>query len=132
MKKSLAIFFIFVIVVAAAAPVFAAPNNVGFGNLYYNGKVVRTVVPPAAMPKSGQDNLYVITNGTSSQLPVAAVGPGDANYHGGQWAFHEVIWNELNATYDLTSEADVLDAESQGLVTIVRVEDNDFKCPIQP
>ena len=132
MKKNLAIFFIFVIVVAAAAPVFAAPQKVGFGNLYYNGEIVRTVVPPAAMPKPGQDNLYVITNGTSSQLPVAAVAPGDQNYHGGQWAFHEVTWNDLDDAYDLKSEADVLDAESQGLITITRVEANDFKCPIQP
>ncbi|MHC4956539.1 MAG: hypothetical protein ACYTGZ_22085 [Planctomycetota bacterium] len=102
----------------------------GFGNLFYDGGVVRTVVPPAAMPKEGTDNLYVVTNGAAGQLAVAAVAPGDRDYKGGKWAFHSVTFNV--APYLLTSESAVLAAEAAGDVDVTRVPENDFKCPIQP
>lgn len=98
----------------------------GFGELYHNGEVVRTLVPPASMPKPGVDNLYAVPG----QLAVAAVAPGDTGYHGGKWAFHSVSWNVT--PYTLTSEADVLAAESAGDVDITRIPEMDFKCPIQP
>jgi hypothetical protein len=97
-----------------------------FGSLYYEGMVVRTIVPPAAIPTEGRDDLYVIPG----QLAVAAVAPGDRDYHGGHWAFHSVTWNV--APYLLTSEAEVLAASVAGDVDITRVPDNDFRCPIQP
>jgi len=102
----------------------------GFGHLFYNGSVVRTVVPPAASPQTGVDNLYVVMGGTTDQIPVAAVAPGAAGYHGGKWAFHSVTWN--TTPYTLRSEAMVLNAQGAGDVTITRVAANDFKCPIQP
>jgi hypothetical protein len=117
-----------IVLVAAMAPLAGAKVNVGL--LYYDGGIVRTVVPPAAMPKPGTDNLYVVVGGVASQLPVAAVAPGDRNYRGGKWAFHFVDWN--TAPYLLTSESQVLAAEAAGDVTISRVPENDFKCPIQP
>jgi hypothetical protein len=102
----------------------------GFGVLYYNGGIVRTVVPPAAMPKPGTDNLYVVGGGLAAQLPVAAVAPGDRDYHGGKWAFHSVSWNVT--PYLVTSEAEVLEAEMAGDVVVTRLPERDFKCPIQP
>lgn len=115
------------LVMAVSSPVEAA--RPGFGNLYYNDTIVRTVVPPAASPQSGRDNLYVVMDGVADQLAVAAVGPGDRDYHGGQWAFHRVTWN--TSPYLLTSAAAVLAAAGSGDVTIERIADNDFKCPIQ-
>jgi len=106
---------------------------VGFGSLYYDGEMVRTVVPPASMPFQGRDYLYPIMGGVEGQLPVAAVAPGDRDYHGGQWAVHLVDWNvEPMERYLLTSEAEVLAAAAAGDVTITREAGNDFKCPIQP
>jgi len=102
----------------------------GFGHLFYDGGVVRTVVPPAANPHAGVDNLYVVMGGTAEQIPVAAVAPGASGYHGGQWAFHSVTWN--TSPYTLRSEAEVLAARGAGDVSIERVPANDFKCPIQP
>ena len=99
---------------------------VGFGFLYYDGEIVRTVVPPAAISFEGRDTLYVVPN----QMAVAAVAPGDTEYHGGQWAVHAVTWNV--SAYLLTSEDDVLDAEDEGDIDITRVPEADFKCPIQP
>jgi hypothetical protein len=109
-------------------PAFAA--RPGFGELYYEGDIVRTVVPPAAMPKPGRDNLYVVMEGVEGQLPIAAVAPGDRDYHGGKWAFYSVEWNV--DPYLLTSEAEVLAAEDAGDVSVARVPENDFKCPVQP
>ena len=104
----------------------------GFGELYYDGGIVRTVVPPAAAPKKGRDAIYPIVNGVENQLPVAAVGPGDRDYHGGKWAVYLVMWNMGSEPYLLTSSQMVLDAEEMGYVTITRARDADFKCPIQP
>ncbi|MHC4956542.1 MAG: hypothetical protein ACYTGZ_22100 [Planctomycetota bacterium] len=119
---------LFAVLLLLAASLSAAKP--GFGNLFYDGGVVRTVVPPAAMPQEGTDNLYVVTNGAAGQLAIAAVAPGDKDYRGGKWAFHSVSFNV--APYLLTSESAVLAAEAAGDVDVTRVPANDFKCPIQP
>src|SRR5207245_9521917 len=71
----------------------------GFGNLYFNGMIVRTVVPPAAFPNAGLDNFYKVTNGASGQLGIASVAPGSVNYHGGHWKGFTV---NLDTGFDLT------------------------------
>ena len=125
MRRILTLFVVLVAVTAA----LAGPK-VGRGLLYYDGSVVRTIVPPAAMTKPGTDDLYVVTNGVTGQFAVAAVAPGDRDYHGGKWAFHAVTW--ITDPYLLTSSTQVLAAEAAGHLTITRVPENDFKCPIQP
>jgi hypothetical protein len=130
MRKKLLLGTIAAVCIVLLTLSVSAASRAAFGNLYYDGEIVRTVVPPAAMPFQGRDNLYPIMNGVGSQLPVAAVAPGDRDYHGGQWAVHLVDWNV--DPYLLTSEAEVLAAADAGDVTITRVPENDFKCPIQP
>src|SRR2546422_10248795 len=95
---------------------------------YYNGAVVRTVVPPAAFPNEGRDNFYAVMG--QEIFGVVGVAPGAPGYHGGHWKFHSVTWNV--APYLLTSEAAILAAQSSGDVTVTRVPENDFLCPIQP
>jgi len=107
----------------AAKPVFVFPAFC----CYYEGTVVRTVVPPSAFPNAGVDNFFVVMSQTI--FGVVGVAPGDVGYHGGQWAFHLVTWNV--APYPLTSEAAILTAHSAGDVTVTRVPANDFLCPIQ-
>ncbi len=102
-----------------------------FGELYLDGDVVRTVIPPAAAPMTGKDNIYPVMGGVEGQLPVAAVGPGSAGYHGGKWAVHVVTWMVEVEPYLLTSEADVMTAYYAGDISITRVMEADFKCPIQ-
>ena len=101
-------------------------QQVGFGTLYYEGQIVGTVVPPASSPKRGRDNLYAIPG----QMAVIGVAPGDRDYHGGHWAFHSVTWYE--EPYLLTSETEVLNAVSNGDISIERVPSMDFRCPVQP
>ena len=102
-----------------------------FAELFYDGDVVGTVVPPAAAPMAGRDPIYPVMGGVEGQLPVAGVGPGDPDYHGGQWAVHVAVWNMDADPYLLTSEEDVWDAYYAGELSITRVMDADFKCPIQ-
>jgi hypothetical protein len=114
-------------VVASAHPPFVFPS----GCCFYDGRVVRTVVPPARTPQEGQDNFYAFPNGAAAgQKGVVGVAPGDLSYHGGHWAFHAVTFNVT--PYLLTSEAAVLAAAVAGDVSIARVPANDFTCPIQP
>jgi len=110
---------------SADPPPFVFPS----GCCYYEGAIVRTVVPPASTPNDGRDNFYAVMGGVAGQKAIVAVAPGDKGYHGGDWAFYGVTWNV--APYLLTSEAAVLTASASGDVTMTRVPANDFKCPIQ-
>ena len=127
MKTTLGVLGVLAVLAAGAVSAGGPPDR---GELYYEGTIVRTLVPPAAMPHMGRDALYVIMDGTGGQRPVIAAAPGDRDYHGGQWAFHRVTWNV--APYLLTSDEAVLAAEGSGDVTITRLPENDFKCPVQP
>jgi hypothetical protein len=110
----------------ADTPPFVFPD----GCCYLDGAMIRTVVPPAAAPNAGRDDFYAVMGGVAEQKGVVAVGPGSAGYHGGDWKFFAVTWNV--EPYLLTSADAVLAAEAAGDVTITRVAENDFKCPIQP
>jgi hypothetical protein len=112
---------------AARAAVFPG------GCCFYEDTEVRTVVPPSAFPNEGRDNFYAFPNGAApGQKGVVAVIPGDSDYHGGHWKFHAVTFNEGVTPYLLTSEDAILAAEEAGDVTVTRIQENDFLCPIQP
>jgi len=104
----------------------------GFGSLYYNGTIVRTVVPPAAFPNEGRDNFYKVTNGATGQLGIVAVAPGSSDYHGGHWKVFAVNSNSGVTPVLLTSEQAVLSAQNAGMVTVTRSAAADFLCPVQP
>lgn len=94
---------------------------------YYNGVLVRTVVPPSAFPNEGRDNFYVVMS--QPVFGIVAVAPGDIGYHGGQWAVWVATWNV--EAYLLTSESAVLSAQGAGDLTLARMAAADFLCPIQ-
>ena len=108
--------------------VFAAQP--GFGHLYYNGTVVRTVVPPSATTVA-LDNFYAVTNGAQGQLGIAAVAPGNPNYHGGHWIMNLATFSPGVTPYLLTSESAVLSALAAGDLSI-QWNVGTFLCPIQP
>lgn len=111
----------------ADTPGFVFPD----GCCYYQGSVVRTVVPPAGFPNTGIDPFYGFNNGATGQKGVVAVAPGDTAYHGGHWAFYLVHWVSGTPTV-LTSQTAIFAAQTAGSVTITRIAANDFLCPIQP
>ena len=132
MKKSLLVSFLVLAPFVLALPVgsvFAATP--GFGNLYYNGTMVHTVIPPAAFPNTGIDNFYEVHGGTAGQLGIASVAPGADGYHGGHWKVFTVTFNQDAAPVLLTSQAAVLAAQSAGTVTVTRNASEDFLCPVQ-
>jgi hypothetical protein len=112
---------------ASSRPPFIFPA----GCCYFQGQVVRTVVPPASDPQAGIDNFYGFpASAAAGQKGVVAVAPGAPDYHGGHWKFFAVTWNVT--PYLLTSETAVLAAAAVGDATVTRVPESDFKCPIQP
>src|SRR2546422_6791326 len=119
--KTLTMAFFSALVIALVLPVtpaFAATP--GFGNLYYNGTIVRTVVPPAAFPNEGRDNFYKVTNGATGQLGIAAVAPGSSDYHGGHWKVFTVTFNSEITPVLLTSEQAGFSTPKAGKVTVTR------------
>src|SRR3989441_11796769 len=132
MKKSLLISVFVLAPFVLALPVcsvFAATP--GFGNLYYNGSVVRTVVPPAAFLITCIDNFYKVTNGAVGQLGIASVAPAADGYHSGHWKVFIVTFNQDATPVLLTSQSAVLAAQSAGTVTVTRNASADFLCPVQ-
>ncbi|MBI3974486.1 MAG: hypothetical protein HY332_24675 [Chloroflexi bacterium] len=103
-----------------------ADSPVGLGQLWLDGKQVRTLLPPAAMPHQGVDPLFKVPG----QAAVAGVGPGDGGFHGGHWQVYDVSWNVT--PYLLTSATAVAQAAAAGDITITRNAAADFLCPIQP
>jgi hypothetical protein len=100
--------------------------------LYHDGDIVRTVVNASRLPHGGTDPFYSVTNGVDGQLGIAGVAPGDGPYHGGAWAVNTVTFDMGVTPYLLTSDEAVFAAEAAGDVTVVRVPEADFRCPIQP
>jgi hypothetical protein len=114
----------------AAAPTLA---STGKGTLFHNGTTVRTVVVPAHVAAgTGTDPFYMVTNGASGQLGIAGVAPGDGPYHGGSWQVWAVTFRAGVTPYLLTSDEAVRAAEMAGDVTVTRMPDADFRCPVQP
>lgn len=93
--------------------------------IWLDGQLVRTIVPPAASPKEGTDPFFMVP-GTGG---VAAVGPGDPGYRGGHWAVYMVSWNV--AQYPLTSYAAIMAAHDAGHIDVTRNAAADFLCPIR-
>ncbi len=107
----------------------AFARDAGVGELYFNGHIVGTVVPPAHVdPGTGRDPFFKVTNGVSNQLGIAGVGPGSPGFNGGDWEVFTVTFNV--SPYLLTSGADVAGAQAKGDVTVTRQAAQDFRCPI--
>jgi hypothetical protein len=122
--------FIAAIVLGLVTAVPAVATT-GKGSLFHDGAIVGTVVNPANVPAgSGNDPFYSVTNGADGQLGIAGVAPGDGPYHGGNWAFHAVTFRTGVTPYLLTSDEAVFAAQARGDVTVTRVPDNDFRCPV--
>jgi hypothetical protein len=124
----LAVLFVF----AVPAHATSTSAEVGFGHLFYNDNIVRTVVTPVAIPNQGTDNFYKVTNGATGQLGIASVAPGADGYHGGHWKVFIVTFNAEVAPFLLKSQAEVLSAQTAGSVTVTRAGTADFLCPVQP
>ncbi len=131
MRRSLmAVLAALVVLMLAAAPVGAR----SFGMLYAEGDVYRTFGNPARVdPGTGTDPIYTFTNSSNAnQLSVARYAPGRGS-HGGRWAVYHATWVDAVDANNLITDFGTLEwYAGQGLLTIVRDEAADFRCPILP
>jgi hypothetical protein len=115
----------------AALSALPATASASKGFLFHDGDVVGTVINSGQIePGSGTDPFYAVTNGVEGQLGIAGVAPGDGPYHGGDWAFNAVTFKPGVTPYLLTSDEAVFAAEAAGDVTVTRLPDSDFRCPV--
>ena len=131
MRRSLiAVLAALVVLIVVAAPVSAK----SFGLLYAEGEIFRTFGNPAQVdPGTGTDPIYTFTNSSNvDQLSVARYAPGDGS-HGGRWAVYHATWVNAEDADTLITDFETIESyASQGLLTIVRDEAADFRCPILP
>jgi hypothetical protein len=113
---------------APAAGADSGNAAVGFGQLYHDGDVVRTVATPTSTPDKGVDAIFAFSSGVDTQLSVTSVAPGRPGYHGGRWAVYIVTWN--TTPYLLTSDEAVAAAQAAGDLTTTRMPAADFVCPV--
>jgi len=117
-------------VLTLSVPVFAVPPRTG--QLYYDEMVVRTLVPSGkSLQKEGIDPLYAFPDDEIEGVPqysVTRYAPGDKEYRGGHWAVWTVTWNV--EAYVIMSYDEVVDAISDGDITVARSPENDVLCPV--
>jgi hypothetical protein len=129
-RSPTAVLVALVVLIVVAAPVGAR----SFGTLYAEGEIYRTFGAPAKVdPGTGTDPIYTFTNSSNAdQLSVARFAPGEGS-HGGRWAVFHATWVSAEDAGVLITDFETLESfASQGLLTIVRDEAADFRCPILP
>src|SRR5438445_10605813 len=116
--KTLTITIFSALVIALVLPATSAfAATPGFGHLYFNGTIVRTVVPPAAFPNEGRDNFYKVTNGATGQLGIVAVAAGSPAYNVGHWTVVTATFSSEITPVLLTPEQAVRSAQNAAMVT---------------
>lgn len=125
-RFGLSLIFAALLASALAGPVGARE----FGTIYVDGEAYRTFGVDARVdPGTGTDPIIAFTN--FDQGGVAKYGPGRGS-HGGRWAVTLATWADPSEARLVTSYAEVMALAAAGDVTLERVPDADFRCPILP
>ena len=69
------------------------PSLFGDGRAW-GTKAAAILNAPTEKNMHSYDGLYVITNGTGDQLPVAEAAPGNRMYNGGRWIVYTTVWTD--------------------------------------
>jgi hypothetical protein len=122
----LALTTIGLLTVALAGPVGAR----SFGTIYAEGDAYRTFGVPARVdPGTGTDPIIAFSN--FDQGGVAQYAPGEGS-HGGRWMVWVATWVDAGDAHLLTDFDDVMALVNAGEITLQRMPDADFRCPILP
>jgi len=109
-----------------AAPVGARE----FGTIYAEGEAYRTFGNAARVdPGTGTDPIIAFTNFDQGGVAQFAPGPGS---HGGRWAVWLATWLDPGDAHLLTDFDDILTLVDAGEITLQRMPNADFRCPILP
>ena len=116
---------------AALTAVLAAPASAkSFGTIYAEGDAYRTFGVPARVdPGTGTDPIIAFSN--FDQGGVAQFAPGKGS-HGGRWQVWVATWVNPGDAHLLTDFDDVLALVNAGDITLQRMPNADFRCPILP
>jgi hypothetical protein len=120
-----------VVLAATLTLAFAAPAGAKeFGTIYVDDVAYRTFANPARVdPGTGTDPIISFTN--FEQGGVAKFAPGQGS-HGGRWAVTRATWVNPAQAHLVTDYDDVLALAADGLITLERAPEADFRCPILP
>jgi hypothetical protein len=112
--------------VLLVAPVGAKP----FGTIYAEGEAYRTFANPARVdPGTGRDPIIAFSNFDQGGVAKYAPGPGS---HGGRWQVWVATWVDPGDAHLLTDFDDVMALVNAGEITLQRMPNADFRCPILP
>jgi hypothetical protein len=116
---------------AALSLVLVAPVGARtFGTIYAEGDAYRTFGTPAHVePGTGTDPIISFSN--FDQGGVAQYAPGEGS-HGGRWEVWVATWVDPGDAFLLTDFDDVLALVDAGEITLERMPNADFRCPILP
>lgn len=105
MSRRILIFvLVFVLAFLTVMPASANPGQPNFSPAVYGDgtawgtKGAAALPPPNASNLKSFDKLFVFTNGSEGQLPVAEAAPGNPRYNGGRWYTHTVSWTAQGLT----------------------------------
>jgi len=117
--------------IAALSLIAAAPVGArSFGTIYAEGDAYRTFGAPARVdPGTGTDPIIAFSNFDQGGVAQYAPGPGS---HGGRWAVWVATWVDVGDAHLLTDFDDVMALVGAGEITLQRMPDADFRCPILP
>ena len=117
--------------IAALSLTLAAPVGARtFGTVYAEGDAYRTFGNPARVdPGSGTDPIIAFSNFDQGGVARYAPGPGS---HGGRWQVWVATWTDAGDAYLLTDFDDVMALVAADEITLQRMPDADFRCPILP
>jgi len=113
---------------ASRKPVFS-------GVIYADGMLYGTngngaLPAPTDANRGSYDDLYLVTNGVTGQMPVAEAAPGPG-YNGGRWAVVQLTWTDPAMAVELRSSAQVAMYLETGALTATEAGVY-FSCPLLP
>lgn len=101
-----------------------------FGTIYAEGEAYRTFGTPATVaPGTGTDPIIAFSNFDQGGVAQYPPGPGS---HGGRWMVWVATWVDVGDAHLLTDFDEVMDLVDAGEITLQRMPDADFRCPILP
>lgn len=118
-----------VLAVYAAGPDFTTPAIYADGQAWAT-KGVANLPHPNDNNHQSFDKLFVFTNGSNGQLPVAEAAPGNPTYNGGRWDLQLATWM-IAIPPIVVSYAEIESYLADGYLVIAS-GDTYFECPLLP
>lgn len=114
--------------IGASGVLAGGPPGLAF---YVDDVRYRTVATPTDLsgtgaPDHSYDKIYDLGTG----INVAEAKPGDRDYNGGRWMVLPVQWAAGVTPVQFTNDAQILAAESAGLLSIATTPVKQFVCPV--